>query len=154
MLARSSSHVTDLIIDWTPTSVSFYVDSNHLWTNTLPDFVPSSPGYLVLNHWSNGNSGWSRGPPKEDARVTVTYVKAYFNSTDPVRQRDFSSACRKPSSDSICQITPQAEPPICRKPGGCEGGTMTVSSAASTGKVLSAILISIIGMAAAWLASI
>jgi len=43
------------------------------------------PGHTVMNHWSNGNTGWSGGPPTEDAVASIMYVKMYFNRSHPLR---------------------------------------------------------------------
>ncbi|KAK5009449.1 hypothetical protein LTR60_005198, partial [Cryomyces antarcticus] len=80
--------------DWTPNKVSFYVDGSWLYDMTGSAYVPISSGQLILNHWSNGNAGWSGGPPKADAKMTVTYVTAYFNSTDAQSNANFQQTCR------------------------------------------------------------
>lgn len=67
--------------------------------------VPTSPGHLALQHWSNGNKLWSGGPPREDAEVTVAYVKAYFNSSEKARQRDWEGRCVDPRAPgAVCDI--------------------------------------------------
>lgn len=50
-------------------------------------------GHLSINHWSNGNALWSRGPPLSPAVLTISYVKAYFNSTDSARQQAYAEQC-------------------------------------------------------------
>ena len=50
-------------------------------------------GRLFLDHWSNGSPAWSGGPPRRDATMSVLYVKAYFNSTDPERVRVADERC-------------------------------------------------------------
>lgn len=67
--------------------------------------VPTTPGHLLLSHWSNGNPGWSHGPPAVDAVTTVSYVKAYFNSSLVQRQQDFALRCKDPAaSGAVCAI--------------------------------------------------
>ncbi|OAQ67366.1 Concanavalin A-like lectin/glucanase [Purpureocillium lilacinum] len=66
--------------DYLPGRVIFYADSKRIAEMQGPE-MPSDAGHLVLQHWSNGNPLWSGGPPMQDAIVTVSYVKAYFNST-------------------------------------------------------------------------
>ncbi|KAK4954803.1 hypothetical protein LTR10_006995 [Elasticomyces elasticus] len=65
--------------DWLPGRVDMYVDG--AWLHSFYDGIPDSPGAIHLIHWSNGDPGWSGGPPTEDAVLTVSYVKAYFNSS-------------------------------------------------------------------------
>ena len=68
--------------DFMPGIVNFYVDSKKV-SEMESDKVPSVGGHLILQHWSNGNPNWSGGPPEKVATMTVSYVKAYFNSSDP-----------------------------------------------------------------------
>ncbi|TQV90499.1 glycoside hydrolase family 16 protein [Cordyceps javanica] len=67
--------------DYLPGSVLFYADSTLLAEMAGAD-APSAAGHLVLQHWSNGNPLWSAGPPEVDSSIVVSYVKAYFNSSD------------------------------------------------------------------------
>lgn len=91
-------------IDYTPGRVFFYADGMKLAEMDGPA-VPSSAGHLILQHWSNGNALWSGGPPAEDATLTVRYVKAYFNSSLPQRQRDWENQCRDPTApNAVCEI--------------------------------------------------
>lgn len=90
--------------DFLPGTVFFYADGNLLSEMTGPS-VPSTAGHLLLSHWSNGNAGWSQGPPKENAVTTISYVKAYFNSSLEQRQQDFTSRCKDPTaSGAVCPI--------------------------------------------------
>lgn len=91
-------------IDFLPGSVYFYADSE-LLAEMDSDAVPTHAGHLVLQQWSNGNPLWSGGPPAQDAVTTVSYVKAYFNSSSPQRQNDWALRCRDPSaSGAVCAI--------------------------------------------------
>ncbi|KKY27042.1 putative galactosyl transferase [Diplodia seriata] len=93
--------------DWLPDRVSFYADGNWLWD--MVDNVPNSGGHLVLNHWSNADPNWSAGPPEQDSIMTVSYVKAYFNSSDSQRQHDYFSRCpddtKLKDGKNVCVIT-------------------------------------------------
>ncbi|KAH7053202.1 glycoside hydrolase family 16 protein [Macrophomina phaseolina] len=105
--------------DWLPDRVSFYADG--VWLSDLNTTVPNSPGVLVINHWSNGNPNWSAGPPVEDAVLTISYVKAYFNSSDTQRQNDFSKRCSENATaiaSSVCQIPDQTIAPDTAGPDG------------------------------------
>ncbi|KAK6425373.1 hypothetical protein LTR95_016277 [Oleoguttula sp. CCFEE 5521] len=90
--------------DWFPDRVDFYLDGTKV--STYNENVPDAPGHLLLSHWSNGNAGWSMGPPGEDAVTTISYVKSYFNVT---------SGSEVPECDggiSVCQIPEQSGPPV------------------------------------------
>ncbi|KAK5988766.1 hypothetical protein PT974_10255 [Cladobotryum mycophilum] len=78
--------------DFLPDRVLFYADSE-LLADMGGNAIPTSSGHLILQHWSNGNVGWSGGPPTEDAVLTVSYVKAYFNTTDTKRQTSWAKRC-------------------------------------------------------------
>lgn len=89
--------------DWLPDRVDFYVDGMPM--RSMRDSIPDAPGHLMVNHWSNGNQGWSGGPPKQDAVMTISYVKAYFNTTDSIRNTMLVPGC------TPCQIPDQLTPP-------------------------------------------
>lgn len=78
--------------DYLPGKVCFYADSELLAEMEGPA-IPDSPGHIILQHWSNGNAKWSGGPPEEDATMIVSYVKAYFNSSDSTRESKWRSNC-------------------------------------------------------------
>ncbi|KAI4087601.1 MAG: hypothetical protein LQ344_006665 [Seirophora lacunosa] len=87
--------------DWSPGKVAYYVDGKHL--EDLTKGVPEVPGSLILNHWSNGNPGWTQGPPKSDVIMAVAYVKAYFNtSSEGVQARG--------QCDAVCLVQDQSGP--------------------------------------------
>ncbi|KAH6604075.1 concanavalin a-like lectin glucanase [Trichoderma cornu-damae] len=91
--------------DYLPGRVLFYADSQ-LLAEMDGSSVPSGAGHLILQHWSNGNPLWSGGPPERDAVLTVSYVKAYFNSSDAGAQSGWAESCQKAqdSGDAVCAI--------------------------------------------------
>lgn len=96
--------------DWTPEKVTYYADSQFLWESTVG--VPFHQGGITLNHWSNGDPGWSKGPPAKDAVMQFSYIKAYFNSSDPARQNDYKMRCHDPNDPAtICTVPDQTSPP-------------------------------------------
>ncbi|KAL8727063.1 MAG: hypothetical protein Q9166_006306 [cf. Caloplaca sp. 2 TL-2023] len=100
--------------DWTPEKVTYYADGKFLWETTVG--VPFHAGGLILNHWSNGDPGWSAGPPQKDAYMEVSYIKAYFNSSDDARNKDFKLRCKDPNDPNrICKVPDQTSPPDPRK---------------------------------------
>ena len=99
--------------DWTPGKVSFYVDGRFVDEMVDAKYVPSNPGKIIVSHWSNGNPLWSGGPPEEDAIMSVQYVKAYFNSTDPRRISAHKDRCRDRSApNAVCDVPDQTRPPL------------------------------------------
>ncbi|KAM3440009.1 hypothetical protein NHJ13734_003444 [Beauveria thailandica] len=78
--------------DYLPGRVRFYADSKLLAEMAGAD-TPSTAGHLVLQHWSNGNALWSGGPPTVDSPIVVSYVKAYFNSSDADEASKWEKRC-------------------------------------------------------------
>jgi beta-glucanase (GH16 family) len=95
--------------DWTPESVTFYVDGE--WVFELTEQIPVMGGRLFLNHWSNGDPGWPAGPPNQDTAMTVSYVKAYFNSTDNARTTAHQDRCPTFDPSKVCPIPAQTQAP-------------------------------------------
>ncbi|KAH8146270.1 uncharacterized protein LAJ45_09712 [Morchella importuna] len=109
---NSAEEVHEYRFDWQPGSVSFYADGK--WIDTMRDarYVPQAAGKVILSHWSNGNPLWSGGPPAVDAKITIQYVQAYFNSSDPARARDHATRCKDPNAaNAICEIPALTGPP-------------------------------------------
>jgi hypothetical protein len=76
------------------------------------DDVPVEGSPFLMNHWSNGAPGWSMGPPDQDAVMTVSYFKAYFNSSDPQRTDDFNGRCTDPNrTRAVCAVPNQTGAP-------------------------------------------
>lgn len=91
-------------VDHLPGLVVFYADGEPLARMSGPA-VPTSPGRLMLRHWSNGDPHWSGGPPEMDATVAVRYVKAYFNSSGEQRQEDWARRCLdRRGPGSVCEV--------------------------------------------------
>lgn len=87
--------------DYMAGQVFFYADSE-LLGQMNGSAMPSAAGHLILQHWSNGNPFWSGGPPDQDAVITVSYVKAYFNSSSGAGTRN---SCHDAGADrAICAI--------------------------------------------------
>ncbi|RYN42486.1 hypothetical protein AA0113_g6691 [Alternaria arborescens] len=96
--------------DWTPNRVAFYVDGKLL--HEMTENIPTESGGIFLNHWSNGDPSWSAGPPDQDTVMTISYMKAYFNSTDTERsQNDYRDRCPTYDPAKVCAIPNQMSPP-------------------------------------------
>ncbi|PFH59753.1 hypothetical protein XA68_11934 [Ophiocordyceps unilateralis] len=87
--------------DYLPGRVAFYADSVKL-AEMEGDEMPKTSGHLILQHWSNGDPMWSGGPPAQDALLTVSYVKAYFNSSD--NKASWEERCGQSQGTAICTI--------------------------------------------------
>ncbi|KAL8922923.1 MAG: hypothetical protein Q9208_004885 [Pyrenodesmia sp. 3 TL-2023] len=100
----------DYRFDWTPERITYYADGQFLWETTIG--VPKKAGGLTINHWSNGDPGWSNGPPAQDAHMQFSYIKAYFNSSSDASNADYKLRCKDPSDpNAICQVPDQTSPP-------------------------------------------
>lgn len=95
--------------DWTPERVAFYVDGTYVYEMT--ENLPSSGGRMFMNHWSNGDPLWSAGPPASDTAMTVSYVKAYFNSSASARVNSYKKNCPAFDAAKVCQIPEQTKAP-------------------------------------------
>ncbi|GAB7347084.1 hypothetical protein MBLNU459_g3215t1 [Dothideomycetes sp. NU459] len=105
--------------DWTPTRISYYADD--VFLASFDQYDPDAPGSLMLNHWSNGDPKWSGGPPASDAVLTVSYIKAYFNTSNVTRTRQWEGACANSWSGRTCEIPQLPSQGI--SPEGADGNT-------------------------------
>ncbi|TGZ84992.1 concanavalin A-like lectin/glucanase [Ascodesmis nigricans] len=102
---QPSDGVHEYRFDWTPGSVKFYADGALLAEMNDTNYVPSVPGKIILSHWSNGQELWSGGPPEEDAKMLVQYVKGYFNTTASARAEAYHQRCFDPAAmNAVCEI--------------------------------------------------
>jgi len=74
-----SNNVHSYRIDWTSGKTAYYVD-DQLQTSTTSN-VPTEAGSWIFNIWSNGDPGFSVGPPKNDAILKIEEVVMYYNTT-------------------------------------------------------------------------
>ncbi|KAF2826000.1 concanavalin A-like lectin/glucanase [Ophiobolus disseminans] len=96
--------------DWTKERVAFYVDGKFL--HEITDNVPQEGGGVFFNHWSNGDPSWSAGPPAADTVMTISYLKAYFNSTNTERsQNAYRQRCPTYDPSKVCAIPSQSTAP-------------------------------------------
>ncbi|TDZ27973.1 hypothetical protein C8035_v008653 [Colletotrichum spinosum] len=65
-------------LDWTNGQVRWFIDGVQIWSTTSD--VPSSAGPWVINNWSNGDPGWSVGPPAVDALFKIKDIELYYNT--------------------------------------------------------------------------
>ncbi|EPS44747.1 hypothetical protein H072_1271 [Dactylellina haptotyla CBS 200.50] len=109
---NTSAQIHELRFDWTPSAITWYQDGRQIWTISNTTLFPQQPGHIVVTHWSNGNPLWSAGPPEGNAALVLTYVKAYFNSSDSQRQKDHRERCEAVGGGgAVCQIPSPVGPP-------------------------------------------
>ncbi|KAJ7784486.1 concanavalin A-like lectin/glucanase domain-containing protein [Mycena metata] len=95
--------------DWLPASTVYSYSGNTdsgtpiSSTTTITKNVPTTPSEFVLNVWSNGDPGFSKGPPTADAIATIQYVHLYFNSTS-FSAASFNSACSAAHNVAPCNV--------------------------------------------------
>ncbi|KAK6345191.1 hypothetical protein TWF718_007117 [Orbilia javanica] len=117
---NSSAEIHELRFDWTPQAITWYHDGQQVWTISNTTLFPQEAGHLVITHWSNGDPLWSGGPPEGNAALLLTYVKAYFNSSDLKRKEDHEVRCEAvggiddggSGNDKVCEIPAQMGPPM------------------------------------------
>ncbi|CZT20155.1 uncharacterized protein RCC_06012 [Ramularia collo-cygni] len=63
---------------WTPDAVHYGPQNASVITTN----VPQAPGRIMLNHWSDGDAKFSKGPPERDSVVTVKFLQAVYNDTE------------------------------------------------------------------------
>lgn len=73
------------------------------YRQTITKNVPTAAGNVIANVWSNGDPGWTNGPPTSDAPATIQYIKMYFNSTS-LSQSQFNSQCSAAGNPAKCHI--------------------------------------------------
>lgn len=65
-------------IDWTPGLTVFFVDGVEIWRTTSD--TPNIPGPWMWNNWTNGNKGWSVGPPLKESIFKIKKIDMYYNT--------------------------------------------------------------------------
>ncbi|EXJ54183.1 hypothetical protein A1O7_09520 [Cladophialophora yegresii CBS 114405] len=73
-----AENVHEYRLDWTKDFTAFYIDGvlqKKFWVN-----VPSVPGTWVWNNWTNGDRGWSAGPPARDNVLKIQSITMYYNT--------------------------------------------------------------------------
>jgi Glycosyl hydrolases family 16 len=69
-------------IDWVSGSTSFYLDG--VFQKSFTENVPTQPGAWIFNHWTNGDQGFSVGPPQADSIFKIQNIVMYYNRTSTV----------------------------------------------------------------------
>lgn len=66
-------------LDWVPGRTSFYLDG--VLQKSFTTNVPTQAGPWLWNHWTNGDEGWSVGPPAVDSLFRIRDIVMYYNRT-------------------------------------------------------------------------
>lgn len=64
-------------IDWLYDRVEWYVDA--VKVAETDQNIPWKAGIWAVNNWSNGDRGWSAGPPRQNAVFKVKSIEMYYN---------------------------------------------------------------------------
>lgn len=75
-----SSDFIEYRFDWFKSRVDFFVENRYYYSLTVN--VPTHHGKIVVNHRTNGNPKWSRGPPVNVSDIEIKWIDVYFNSSD------------------------------------------------------------------------
>ena len=128
--------------DWIPGQAIFYIDgqeANRLYTN-----IPTVPGRILVNHWTDGNANFSQGPPQQSAFMEVQNITMFFNVSSNDSSAN-SMACQK--SHKACSIdvtTAESQPASTPSLSSTESGAMSLQSASALvtlpGMLIAAIL--------------
>lgn len=92
-------------IDWFPTTsnsnapkmTEYYFDGKPL-AEKPNNYASVNPSYFIINHWTNGPNGWTGGPPKQNAVMTIKRATLYYDSVTPLPVGSTS----KVSKDATC----------------------------------------------------
>ncbi|OZJ03601.1 hypothetical protein BZG36_03696 [Bifiguratus adelaidae] len=102
-------------MDWVPGQVTFYVDS--IMQARFVTNIPSVPGAIIFNHWTDGDPNFGYGPPMSNAILQVANTTFFFNtssdnqlackgSSTPCNVSDIESGILKPTSSFSAAIPP------------------------------------------------
>lgn len=75
--ATSAEH--EYRVDWVDGRVDFYTDG--ILQDSFTTNVPTEAGPWTWNIWSNGDPGFSVGPPSADALFKIKEIVMYYNTT-------------------------------------------------------------------------
>ncbi|KAK7213502.1 hypothetical protein V2G26_020680 [Clonostachys chloroleuca] len=67
-------------IDWLYDRVEWYVDA--VKVAETDQNIPWQGCVFAVNNWSNGDIGWSAGPPAQDAVFKVKSIEMYYNTLE------------------------------------------------------------------------
>lgn len=105
-LQSPSADFTEYRFDWLPDRVDVFLNGQRI--ESFTDSISNKPSSVHLSHWTSGKEDWTHGPAERDAALAVSYLKAYFNTTNTARNDQFKEACetRRVTAleDSICSI--------------------------------------------------
>ena len=66
-------------LDWLPGKTVYYLDG--IKQAELESNVPSTASSWIWNNWSNGDDGWSAGPPQQDNVLKIAKIEMWYNRT-------------------------------------------------------------------------
>lgn len=81
---------------WLPDIVHYGLDAN--WSKSITNNVPTSPGRISLNQWSDGDPTFAAGPPSQNSTMMISFLQAVYNDTN-------ASPLTCVNSTTVCTIT-------------------------------------------------
>lgn len=72
-----TSTIHEYRLDWVPGRTSFYLDG--VLQKSFTTNVPDQAGPWLWNHWTNGDRGWSAGPPASESVFRIRDIVMYYN---------------------------------------------------------------------------
>ena len=75
--AKTNAH--EYRVDWVPGQTTFYLDG--ALQKTFTTNVPTQAGEWIWNNWSNGDKGYTVGPPATDNVFRISRIVMYYNQT-------------------------------------------------------------------------
>jgi beta-glucanase (GH16 family) len=117
--------------DWIPGQAIFYIDgqeANRLYTN-----IPTVPGRILVNHWTDGNANFSQGPPQQNAIMEVQNITMFFNVSSNDSSANSMECRRSHQACSIDVTTAESKPSPTPSPtlSANESGAMSLQSASA-----------------------
>lgn len=83
-----SEEFVEYRFDWFESRVDFFADGKYYYSLTVN--TPDHNGKIILNHRTNGNPKWSKGPPNDISDVHIKYIDIYFNSSTSIECNDIN----------------------------------------------------------------
>ncbi|ORX34192.1 concanavalin A-like lectin/glucanase domain-containing protein [Kockovaella imperatae] len=83
-------------IAWLPSGTKYYFDGGPLDSPTK--YTSINPSKLIFNHWTNGDKGFTAGPPTQDVVFKVRALDWYYATPG---QQDVLAGC---TMDQACRV--------------------------------------------------
>lgn len=116
--------------DWTSSNTTFYV--NNVLSDSKTEDVPSTNGSIYLNMWG-GSTYAGNPPPSTDAKMLVSAIQLYFNTSDASLAKSWAQTCASKKT-AVCSVDSQALQKNATSTGTAAAATTKSGGSASGGK--------------------